>query len=286
MKITSVRSAASFSITVLLLTLLANLSGSMNLVAISQLAPMITVLLMLIFVSGRRDSLRSSGLGTFGGLRWYFAAILSIVPIGIGFLAAWAFGIVQLPSAEFLSQGTARFTVSEYAWYITKSSWAPQMLISMLIFSFGEEIGWRGYLQPKLTEAYGIRKSILITAAVWACFHYPFYLNQYNTDGNVWISLVLFTVMIFPLSVYMGWVRWRSRSIWPAVLIHMVINLSRSWLEQLFFDKATGWSYVAGESGIITIAVWAACAAVIWIRLGKRARAKKTSGELSGMHAG
>ncbi|MEC0179843.1 CPBP family intramembrane metalloprotease [Paenibacillus favisporus] len=272
--------------TVLLLTLLANLSGSMNLVAISQLAPMITVLLMLIFVSGRRDSLRSSGLGTFGGLRWYFAAILSIVPIGIGFLAAWAFGIVQLPSAEFLSQGTAHFTVSEYVWYITKSSWAPQMLISMLIFSFGEEIGWRGYLQPKLTEAYSIRKSILITAAVWACFHYPFYLNQYNTDGNVWINLVLFTVMIFPLSVFMGWVRWRSRSIWPVVLIHMVINLSRSWLEQLFFDKASGWSYVAGESGVITIAVWAACAAVIWIKLGKSTRAKKASGELSEVNAG
>ncbi|MEK3871915.1 CPBP family intramembrane glutamic endopeptidase [Paenibacillus sp. FSL M7-0831] len=41
--------------------------------------------------------------------------------------------------------------------------------------------------------------------------------------------------MIFPLSVFMGWVRWRSQSVWPAVVIHMIINLSRSWLEQLFF---------------------------------------------------
>ncbi|OZB90428.1 CPBP family intramembrane glutamic endopeptidase [Paenibacillus sp. XY044] len=285
MEMTPVRSAAAFSMTVLLLTLLANLSGNMNLVALSQLAPIITVILMLIILPGRRDALRSSGLGTVGGLRWYFAAILSIVPIGVGFVAAWAFGIVHLPSAEFLSQGTAHFTVSEYAWYITKSSWSPIMLISMLIFSFGEEIGWRGYLQPKLTEACGIRKSIMITAAVWACFHYPFYINQYNADGNVWIDLVLFTVMIFPLSVFMGWVRWRSRSIWPVVLIHMIINLSRNWLEQLFFDKASGWSYVAGESGVITIAVWAACAAVIWVRLKKHAQVKKTSGELTGIHA-
>ncbi|WP_339321886.1 CPBP family intramembrane glutamic endopeptidase [Paenibacillus sp. FSL W8-0194] len=73
--------------------------------------------------------------------------------------------------------------------------------------------------------------------------------------------------MIFPLSVFMGWVRWRSQSVWPAVVIHMIINLSRSWLEQLFFVKSAGWSYVAGESGIVTIVVWAVAAIWIWKKL-------------------
>lgn len=260
-------SGAAFSILVLLLTLLANLSKITALVAISQLAPLITVMLLLIVLPGRKEALKLLGIAKIGGLKWYAAALLSIVPITVGFLGAWAFGIVDLPSAEFLAKGAAHFTVPQYVGYITRNSWAPVMLIMMFIFSFGEEIGWRGYLQPRLTQAFGIKKSILITAAVWTCFHYPFYLNGYNEDGNVWINMLLFSVMIFPLSVFMGWVRWRSQSVWPAVVIHMIINLSRSWLEQLFFVKSAGWSYVAGESGIVTIVVWAVAAIWIWKKL-------------------
>ncbi len=207
-------SGAAFSILVLLLTLLANLSKITALVAISQLAPLITVMLLLIVLPGRKEALKQLGIAKIGGLKWYAAALLSIVPITVGFLGAWAFGIVDLPSAEFLAKGAAHFTVPQYVGYITRNSWAPIMLIMMFIFSFGEEIGWRGYLQPRLTKAFGIKKSILITAAVWTCFHYPFYLNGYNEDGNVWINILLFSVMIFPLSVFMGWIRWRSQSVW------------------------------------------------------------------------
>ncbi|GIO31452.1 hypothetical protein J2TS6_25930 [Paenibacillus albilobatus] len=274
-------SGAAFSILVLLLTLLANLSKNTTLVGISQLVPMITVILLLIALPGRKEALKLLGIAKIGGLKWYAAALLSIVPIAVGFLAAWALGIANLPSADFLAKGTAHFTVPQYAWYVTLNSWAPIMLIMMFIFSFGEEIGWRGYLQPRLTKAFGIKKSILITAAVWTCFHYPFYLNGYNEDGNVWINMLLFSVMIFPLSVFMGWVRWRSQSVWPAVIIHMIINLGRSWLEQLFFEKSTGWSYIAGESGIVTIAVWAIAALFIWKKLLVKAKPVETKSSAS-----
>ncbi|BFH17086.1 hypothetical protein J6TS7_53230 [Paenibacillus dendritiformis] len=108
-----------------------------------------------------------------------------------------------------------------------------------------------------------MRKAILITAAVWAVFHYPFSLNGDNDDGMPLITIALFTAMIFPLSIVMGWVRYASGSIWPAVLIHTVINHSRYWLEVLFYHKQSGLTYIAGESGAVTLLIW--CLAALFI---------------------
>ncbi|WP_430190536.1 CPBP family intramembrane glutamic endopeptidase [Paenibacillus thiaminolyticus] len=255
---------------VLGLTLAANLSGRMELIGISQAAPLIAVLLLLLLRPGRKDTLRRTGITRFGKPRWYIVVLLAGLPVAAGFAAAWAVGYVSLPAAQELGGG---MTVPAYIQLVTLNLFKPNLFIVMtLLFAFGEEIGWRGYLQPKLTEMLGVRKAILITAAVWAVFHYPFYLNGYNDDGMPLITIALFTAMIFPLSIVMGWVRYASGSIWPAVLIHTVINHSRYWLEVLFYHKQSGWTYIAGESGAVTLLIWCLAALFIWRALPGRER--------------
>ncbi|MFD0698252.1 CPBP family intramembrane glutamic endopeptidase [Paenibacillus sp. GCM10027628] len=269
MKNNWITASLAYSALVLITTLLANLTRNTSFIALSQMTPLIIVLLLFMMLPGRKETLRASGMGRIGNVKWYAVAVLSGIPIILSFLVAWLLGFVSLPTAEYLNSGTAKFTVSEYIAYMTKMAWSPQMLITMGIFAFGEEIGWRGFLQPKLMEDMGARKAILVTAAIWALFHYPFYLNDYNQDGNLFVDMLLFTLMIFPLSVFMGWVRLKSGSLWPAVLIHTVINMTRSWLEQLFHTKTTGWSYVAGEAGIVTLVLWTVIALLIWFTLPK-----------------
>lgn len=247
---------------VLGLTLAANLSGRMELIGISQATPLIAVLILLLLRPGRKDTLRGTGITRLGKPRWHIVALLAGLPVAAGFAAAWALGYVALPSAQELGGG---MTVAAYIQLVTLNLFKPNLFIVMtLLFAFGEEIGWRGYLQPKLSEALGVRKAVLITAAVWAVFHYPFYLNGYNDDGMPLITIALFTAMIFPLSIVMGWVRYASGSIWPAVLIHTVINHSRYWLEVLFYHKQSGWTYIAGESGAVTLLIWCLAALFIW----------------------
>ncbi|WII38250.1 hypothetical protein [Paenibacillus thiaminolyticus] len=62
----------------------------------------------------------------------------------------------------------------------------------------------------------------------------------------------------------MGWVRCASGSLWPVVLIHTVINHRRYWLEVLFYHKQSGWTYIAGESGAVTLLIWCLAALFIW----------------------
>ena len=39
----------------------------------------------------------------------------------------------------------------------------------------GEEIGWRGYLLPRLSGRVGLPAASLIVGVIWACWHLPFF---------------------------------------------------------------------------------------------------------------
>ncbi|MCY9515541.1 CPBP family intramembrane glutamic endopeptidase [Paenibacillus apiarius] len=274
------KEAILYSVLVLGLTLAANLSGVFELVGVSQASPLIAVLLLLLFRPRRKETLLSTGMTKLGGLRWYIIALLSAVPVMAGFAAAWGLGCIALPDAHEFSNG---MTMSAYFQVIARSFFSPNMLIMMTLFSFAEEIGWRGYLQPTLTRDMGAKKAIMITAAVWAVFHYPFYLNGYNEDGLPLVTIALFTAMIFPLSVVMGWIRHKSGSLWPAVIMHTAINHSRSWFEALFYHKQVGWTYVAGESGIVTLLLWSVAAVLVWRSLSDSGTAAPNSGKTASL---
>ena len=52
--------------------------------------------------------------------------------------------------------------------------------------AMGEEIGWRGYLQPRL-DAAGIRRSVAVVGLAWAAFHTPLIIGAgYAEAGSLW----------------------------------------------------------------------------------------------------
>lgn len=59
------------------------------------------------------------------------------------------------------------------------------------LFSFGEEFGWRAYLQPKLMPLGG-RKAILLIGLIWVCGIGP--SSQWGT------------IMVLNILVHLGWV--------------------------------------------------------------------------------
>lgn len=96
-----------------------------------------------------------------------------------------------------------------------------------LLAVFGEEFGWRAYLQPKLL-ALGTRKALVVTGLIWAVWHWPLIAMGHNygqsPPGAPLAPLLVFTVFIVPTAVFIGWVSLRARSVWPAVVAHGSLN--------------------------------------------------------------
>lgn len=93
--------------------------------------------------------------------------------------------------------------------------------------TFGEEFGWRAYLQPKLMPLGG-RRAILLAGVIWGVWHWPIILMGHNY-GLAYpgapvlgpLAMVWFTVL---LGIFLGWVTLKGGSVWPAVIGHAAIN--------------------------------------------------------------
>jgi membrane protease YdiL (CAAX protease family) len=93
--------------------------------------------------------------------------------------------------------------------------------------TFGEEFGWRGYLQPKLMPLGG-RKAVLLTGIIWGIWHWPVILMGYNYGFDYFgapilglLAMVWFTIVTGTL---FGWVTIKSDNVWPAVIGHGALN--------------------------------------------------------------
>jgi membrane protease YdiL (CAAX protease family) len=96
-----------------------------------------------------------------------------------------------------------------------------------VIGTFGEEFGWRGYLQPKLMPLGG-RKAVLLVGVVWGVWHWPVIAMGYNYGfdypGAPWLGPLAMVWFTLVLGVFFGWVTIKSESVWPAVIAHGAIN--------------------------------------------------------------
>lgn len=139
--------------------------------------------------------------------------------------------------------------------------------IMSITSALGEELGWRGFLVPKLAEGTTFTRTALVSGIIWSAWHVPLIIfADYNGGTPPAYSIACFAVMVIAISFPMAWLRLRSGSVWPAVLLHASHNL----YIQGFFDRVTVdtgvTKYLLSEFG----AVLALCAViagyVFWTR--------------------
>lgn len=63
----------------------------------------------------------------------------------------------------------------------------PFFLVDLI--SNGEEIGWRGYVLPRLQAKYSALTSTLILGVIWGFWHLPKYLSHWNAVSFAWFMV-------------------------------------------------------------------------------------------------
>ena len=193
----------------------------------------------------------------FCKLRYILAGILiPVLYLTVSYVGAW--GILKDSTV-----GVDTFAI--YLGYTSMNENGPVSLyiaivilvglLSSCLSAMGEELGWRGFLYPVMERVMGRKKALLLGGLIWAVWHMPIMIaGLYQADTKLVYGLLTFTVQIILMSIIMSWLRIKTNSLLPALLIHASHNL----FDQMVFQPLSTERYVpylAGEQGILTILV-------------------------------
>jgi membrane protease YdiL (CAAX protease family) len=120
---------------------------------------------------------------------------------------------------------------------------AIEVLIFVLVI--GEEIGWRGFLMPRLRGRMSLPAAGLATGVVWSLWHLPIYLQP----GQGLAAFAVFAWWVVPFAVVMGFVAERARfSVLVATVMHGATNIAMPILlpsvDHTWTMLATGTAYL------------------------------------------
>jgi membrane protease YdiL (CAAX protease family) len=128
------------------------------------------------------------------------------------------------------------------------------------IFAMGEELGWRGFLLPKLLPL-GQWKAILISNIIWGFWHAPTIVQGLNYPGYPIAGIFMMVVFTILLGTILSWLYLNTKSPWTPALAHGSLN-AIAGLPILFlvpgFDMALGGTLasVAGWLGLFLFVGW------------------------------
>src|SRR5215217_8612178 len=210
-KLTDTNKAAIFSVLVLCLSLGAalvirflELPPGLAMWTLWSITPTVAALIMLLVVTRdgySKEGWKSLGLHRLGLNVWWIAFGATLL-------------ITVAASAVVWATPLASFVLPEGGIINPVINFLIQVGLLALTFSLGEEIGMRGYLQPRLMSL-GRRRALLLVGLVWATWHMPLiFLTPLLPVGNKLISLPLFYGAVVAGSFFYGYLRIFTGSIW------------------------------------------------------------------------
>ncbi|MCU0638770.1 MAG: CPBP family intramembrane metalloprotease [Candidatus Krumholzibacteria bacterium] len=199
---------------------------------------------------------------------WAYAlpVIYGIALYGI----TWLTGLGRFVPDQILQWAAERWHIQFASASMNVGIYAFAMATAGVLFSclpaLGEEIGWRGFLVPELIKVTSFARTALISGGIWAVWHYPavFFADYGNPATPLWFNVIFFTAGVLGISFAMAWLRLRSGSLWPAVVLHASHNL---FIQGIFtpLTADTGiTAWVIGEFGAGLAILLALTAWLFW----------------------
>lgn len=161
-----------------------------------------------------RKSLESSKLffGKNLGTYVFIPLLLSLITI-FSFILNYIFGL-GVPNREF-------------SLYLFFNTLIPSLFLSFLVLwpnYFGEEYGWRVYLQNRLFPLLGGYKGALTLGIIWGLWHAPLILVGLNFPGQPLLGIVLMIISTIIMGIIFSYAVLKTGSVWIAVLLHLILD--------------------------------------------------------------
>ncbi len=145
-------------------------------------------------------------------VKWYYWALLLLLPAAINYtgLSVW----------QLISNG------ENYSLVAPSQYWLGVIIPSFIIAGLGEELGWRGFMLPRLQRLFSPVKATLILASIHMLWHLPTYWLGQGIHNVPFIFILTF---LFPWTILFVWLYNKSGgSLIFAVSFHAISNASLS----------------------------------------------------------
>ncbi len=209
------------------------------------------VLIVLRFVAGR-EAMAQVGLA-WGNWRYYLF-------LGLGFITYYVLQTVLNASfglgSTTLAPPPALPGLSQNVFLILAGVQSVLLApILAIVIAFGEEYGWRGYLQNELIKLGRVR-GVLLLGVIWGAWHWPLILMGYNYPGHPLLGLLLMALYTTGLAVVLGYAVLKSGSVLLSAYLHALNNQVVAFIVALGFKPFdNAFSFDIGVYGIVTLAI-------------------------------
>lgn len=182
------------------------------------------ILLVVLRWKGGKEAFASTGLAGGKWQVWLFYGIGLVAFYGLQTFLNYVFKLGQVVDLKTAFPQLAAANLPASALMLTMA--LNTVVIGPflgLIIAFGEEYGWRGYLQTELTRLGRIR-GVFLLGVIWGIWHWPVIWMGYNYPGQPIIGSIAMVVVCIILAYFLAYAVFKSNGIWTAAYLHALNN--------------------------------------------------------------
>lgn len=171
---------------------------------------------------------RQVGWGVGKPIYWLCGILFPMIVMGTALpLSIWLGYAAPAPASASISRVAAH---------------PARLLENMLLYfvialplAFGEEFGWRGYAQGRLTREFGFIKGLLLLGLLWGFWHTPIYYVIGVYPSHPILGPFVMTPIDNILAVApMAWFFLKSRNIWLPTFVHAFADILWGFSDLLY----------------------------------------------------
>src|SRR5262245_7933433 len=161
---------------------------------------------------------------------WFLPLLLAVAAFGVALLFP---GVTFSPDKQdnfrYLLLKPEHFGIeietNRFAWavFLTLLQGLVTGITVNALAGFGEELGWRGFLQREL-EGLGFWKASAMIGVVWGLWHAPLIIQGFNYPEHPWAGVFLMCVECMLAAPLFAYVCLKANSVIAAAIFHGTYN--------------------------------------------------------------
>ena len=208
-----------------------------------------------------------------GNLKYYLIAIISVVAMGIaeGVLATIIYG-----KYDFSDIGGGMNFMQIVGNVALTLSVVPLMAFN----TFGEEFGWRGYMNQKMEPLLGTTGTVIVGGIIWGLWHAELTVAGHNFgteyDGYPYLGIISMCITCTFLGMGLMWLTKKTGSIYPATIMHAAVNFGGKSIGKLFISGIPdNYSPTILDNLIVSIPTFMICLIFFALMIGDKQKEKE-----------